>query len=266
MIHLSQRLDDLVAQVGRHRRTTQAISFPSAFSFATRYEGRSVVDETFVYGDTDYAHLGVRSANWNAVHSRTIIETYGILRPGEENIARIRREWDAYRREYPREPTALYSLDEEFITAKIMALTFPSQEGASHSDVMERYRQEFQYYLYEALLNAGGRGNNHDLSKQIFVDAWYGEHGLLFKIKDEGDGFSVESVLSKLASGQKHSTPSTRKGRPGNGLGMRAFHHPNFMNRASADDYFFGYNTKGNEWYYLTLFGPRTFVPDGFHL
>lgn len=266
MIHLHQKLDDLVALVGPHRRTMQVISFPQRFNFATRSEDRGVIHDTLFSGDVEYIELGVLGANWNAIHYKTIIETYGTLRPGEENITRIRREWDAYRREYPRESSALYSPDEEFITAKIMALTFPSQEGASHSDVMERYRQEFQYYLYEALLNALGRGNNCDLSKQILVDAWYGERGLLFKIEDEGEGFCVDAILSKLASGQKHSTPSTRKGRPGHGLGMRAFYHPNFMNRASADDYFFGYNTKGNEWYYLTLFGPRTFVPDEFRL
>ncbi|MDR2511186.1 MAG: ATP-binding protein [Bacteroidales bacterium] len=52
------------------------------------------------------------------------------------------------------------------------------------------------YPLYECVKNAMIHGNKSDFNKKVFVGCTYHQSKLHFLIKDEGEGFDYQSILS----------------------------------------------------------------------
>lgn len=70
----------------------------------------------------------------------------------------------------------------------------------------------------EALANASEHGNLSQVSKKIIVGCWFGEKGIIFSFRDEGDFF--KKLKNKKAVESRTTLPSTRKKPSGGGMAL----------------------------------------------
>ncbi|NQU77705.1 hypothetical protein HQ544_03335 [Candidatus Falkowbacteria bacterium] len=71
------------------------------------------------------------------------------------------------------------------------------------------------------IINAAEHGNRWDEEKEIKVGLWFGEGGILFGIKDEGDFYTQQPVKVGVEARIPFSSTSTRErefGTPGDGM------------------------------------------------
>ena len=263
MIHANQNLDDLIEQIGQHNYLDIEISFPPDFKDSFPHDEYNINVVVMDAMDSSPGSSFVRSflpwSNWPLKIIEAIDKTYGALNPGANRVEKMRKNISTYKLhpdECPEE-----ELEYRVGTQRIpQVLSTPNCPEQSYF-LMESFRQEFSAYISEALKNAVGHGNGFDLGKKAQIQVYLGENGILITVTDEGNGFDVKNMLSVVETGERYtSKPPERHG----GLGSFWFHNAIFKSRTDLSKYHFGYNDKGNQWIYLTMFDDDTFIPTHF--
>lgn len=252
MIYLNQSIDTLLEQIGKYRKSELVISFSETFTAKDNQEKNRIINSILHGGAFDYEKDGVTGADWYWKFYKGIIDTYIKLIPGAAVLEKIRKEIDSHKRNGEELQEKSYDLQ------KSLEINGENENGKEH------FRINFGVYIEEAFLNAFTHGNNESFLKRIEMSAWYGEKGMLFSVKNEGDGFDVEETIRKMLSGDRSYSRNHVKDGFCGGSGINLFYYGRVQDQFDNNDFIFSYNKKGTEWMYLTRFGPNTFVPEQF--
>ena len=70
--------------------------------------------------------------------------------------------------------------------------------------VKERTGRSLDGFLNESIANAMGRGNQNTTYLPVSFKLFFGEKGIVFRMRDSGEGFDYTSKIRQLRSGEKY--------------------------------------------------------------
>jgi len=228
-----------VGKLGQHHDFSIKISFPEAFTL-DMFHGKALDGFTDLYMRYVCSKLYDRAEyydlervlrfegdNWSAQIECQIARVYTSLIPREGPVKPIPR----------------------------MHMT--------HSGGQDSFHLEFGYLMGEALMNAVRHGNGWDPRKHAFIRSYLGEHGLIFTIEDEGEGFDVEHI-ARLINSDRYGDEY-----PEGGYGTRQFRDGRMWHESTEPKRCktprIGYNPNGNVWLMIYSFTDCRYYPVTFN-